>query len=388
MASASIDIYRLGETFYVPIFEVKISGRGLPDDVLRDVMQVTYKDSVQDIDSFDLKVNNWDAQLRTLKYEPASSSQFSGIFDPGQQIELHMGYMGNTRLMLTGQITSLEPDYPQSGPPTLSVRGLNVLHSFRTEQHSYAWTQQRDSDIAQWLGSQPRQANKPGLGIEVRPNPVPNEPQEPYVLMDNQYDIVFLMQRARRHGYQVVLQEEQQNGQTVQYLYFGPSNDKAEMPAYRLEWGKSLASFRPTLSTARQISQVTVRGWDRHSNKLIEGKATWQDVFNSGGPERDRMQVLAQAFGGRTEVVTDRPVYTQQQATRMAKDIMRNQLLDMVTASGTTVGLPDLLSGGKIEIAGIGDRFNGEYFVTETTHTIDDGGYRTTFNAKRDVPPQ
>ena len=30
--------------FYVPQFEVKIEGVGLPRDVLRDVVQITYKD--------------------------------------------------------------------------------------------------------------------------------------------------------------------------------------------------------------------------------------------------------------------------------------------------------------------------------------------------------
>ena len=388
MATTSVDIYRTGESFYVPVYEVKIAGRGLPDDILRDVMRVSYRDSVQEIDSFDLTINNWDAQERKLKYEPPSRGGYQGIFDPKQKVELHMGYLGNTRLMLTGEITTLEPDFPSSGGPTLSVRGLNVLHSFRTEQHTYAWEQKRDSDIARWLGSQPRRANRPGLGIEVRPNPVPGEQEEPYVLMDNQYDIVFLLERARRHRYEVVLREEQQHGRTVQYLYFGPSSDAAEAPVYRLEWRKSIVSFKPTLTTARQVSKVVVRGWDRHANRVIEETATWQDIYRSGGPERDRMQLLAQTFGDRQEVVTNRPVYTRAQARRMARDILRNQLQDMVTASGSTVGLPDLRSGCKVEIAGMGSRFNGRYFVTETTHTIDDSGYRTTFNAKRDVPPQ
>ena len=47
--------------FYVPRFEVRIEGVGLPRDVLRDVVQVTYQDDIKEIDSFDLTVNNWDA---------------------------------------------------------------------------------------------------------------------------------------------------------------------------------------------------------------------------------------------------------------------------------------------------------------------------------------
>ena len=47
--------------FYVPQFEIKIAGANLPHNVLRDVTQVTYKDNIKEIDSFELTVNNWDA---------------------------------------------------------------------------------------------------------------------------------------------------------------------------------------------------------------------------------------------------------------------------------------------------------------------------------------
>ena len=54
--------------FYVPRFEIKIEGVGLPRDILRDVVQVTYKDNIKDIDSFELTVNNWDPDTRNCKY--------------------------------------------------------------------------------------------------------------------------------------------------------------------------------------------------------------------------------------------------------------------------------------------------------------------------------
>ena len=53
--------------FYVPQFEVRIEGVGLPRDVLRDVVQVTYKDNIKEIDSFELTVNNWDAGTPPLQ---------------------------------------------------------------------------------------------------------------------------------------------------------------------------------------------------------------------------------------------------------------------------------------------------------------------------------
>lgn len=376
-------IYDQPETFYVPEFTVTVAGRELPDPVVRDVLEVRYTDNVEEIDSFELTLNNWDAETFSPKYEPASAPEREGLFDPGQELVLELGYAHDQRRMMTGTITTLEPNYPASGGLTLAVRGLNVLHRFRTEQHTFSWENATDSEIAADLGGRPVRRGKPGLGIEVRTAPR-EEPREPYVFMDNQFDVVFLLTRARRRGYELVIQEEEAG----QYLFFGPSDSRSEPPApYLLEWGKSLISFRPTLSTATQISEVVVRGWDRRSNRLIEGKATWQDLVPQG-PERARVQVLAQAFGGRREVVTDRPVHTRAQAEALAKSILRDKLKTMVLASGSVVGLPDLRAGRRVQIVGLGARFDGEYYVTSTTHTLGDGGYTTEFNARRENAPQ
>jgi phage protein D len=56
----------------------------------------------------------------------------------------------------------------------------------------------------------------------------------------------------------------------------------------------------------------------------------------------------------------------------------------MVTAEGSTVGLPDLRAGSLLEIAGVGARLGGRYFVTGTTHAFSDQGYVTRFKARRE----
>src|SRR5262245_52013303 len=90
--------------FYVPRFEIKIEGAGLPRDVLRDVVQVTYKDNVKEIDSFELTVNNWDSHTRSFKYIGSETKKdLQGntdetrrfkLFEPCQkEVEVRMGYL-------------------------------------------------------------------------------------------------------------------------------------------------------------------------------------------------------------------------------------------------------------------------------------------------------
>lgn len=371
------------ETFFVPQFKVKIADRELPDAIVRDVVQVTYKDNVNEIDSFDLSINNYDELHGKPKYEPPSQAEYANIFDPGKEIEVWLGYFNNLTLMLTGQITTLEPNFPASGGFTLSVRGLNRLHQFRTEQHTKSWTDKTDSEIAKELGDSPIRKGKPGLGIPVKTNPL-DEEQEPYVFMHNQYDIVFLMERARRHDYELVLREADAKTKQERHLYFGPSQERANAPTYLLEWGKSLLSFRPTLTTANQVTEVEVLGWDRRNNRAIDETVKLEDLYPKNSPERTRIQAMALAFGNRREVITDKPVHTKGQAKELAKKTLRNIVKGMVEASGETVGLPDLRAGRKIKIGNLGERYNGMYYILESTHTLGDGGYKTQFKARRE----
>jgi phage protein D len=385
------------ETFYVPTFEIKIAGRNLPDNVVRDVMEVTYKDSVNEIDSFDLKINNWDADTRSFKYvglpqelAEKPDSPLARLFEPGRELQVYMGYggpsklrseKGKLRLMMEGEITALEPDYPGSGPPTLTVRGLNVLHSFRKKQHTWGWYDKKDSEIAREIGRRPVSPDRPGLGIKVDTGDADDdETAHKFVFMNNEYDIGLLLRLARRHGYSLYLKVDERTGERV--LHFGSADaERLHDVTYELEWGKSLIRFRPTLTTANQVSQVTVRGWNRHKRKSIVGTAKLKDLK----PKiNDDQLAVARAVQGRHEVITDKPVRDEKGAKRMARDILRRQRKEMVKASGATVGLPDLRAGRKVIIKKLGQRFSGEYFITQTTHTINDSGYVTTFEARRE----
>ena len=403
MATQAIPLFGINETFYVPQIQVYISGQLLQDSVIEDVIQLTYKDSINEIDSFDLELNNWDADYLTFKFAPplqTPTEDYTGIFEPGSKIEIWMGYQDNMRRMMRGVITSLAPTFSESSAPTISVSGLNELQQYRTEQHTYSWLDgtKTDTDIAKELCSWPVKKGQPGLGIATDTNPAPNEKPDPVVFMNNQYDIVFLMERARRRGYDIYLEDEA----ATPTLYFGLSQNAAQAPVYQLEWGKSLISFKPTLSTAKQISSVTVRGWDRKSNTAISETYTlqqlWKDEKKSAA-EIARLSQIAQAYGNRSEIVTDKPAHTKKEAQDRARAILEDQSKKLITAQVTTVGLPDLRSGCTVEILGFGvttdatgnlfgasSDFDGEYFVTESTHTIGNSGYTTEFKARREGP--
>ena len=122
--------------------------------------------------------------------------------------------------MLNGEITSLRPSFPAGGGSTLAVSGLNVLHRFRTQQESRTYVDMTDSEIAEQIAAAAQ-------GQRSRRQAATDEPRFNYLIQDNQYDIIFLMERARRIGYDLVVEERTDGQSSRTVIVYRPSTDGA-----------------------------------------------------------------------------------------------------------------------------------------------------------------
>jgi phage protein D len=376
--------------FYVPAFELKIKGQSLERDVIRDVLSVSYNDSLDKLDSCEITLNNWDADKRAFKYSDPKTAPVN--LDPGAEIELYMGYYdrGGLTLMLRGQIVSLAPDFPAGGQPTIQLRALNQLYKLHFKQETQVYTGKTDTQIAQAVvdkivqdhSSQRSSGGRPGLNLELVTRTA-NRSEEPhgYMVINNDYPIIFLVERARHNGYDIYIEEVAQNGSTTSRLHFHPP-DRGVPAVYELKYGQTLISFKPTLKTKNQVAKVTVRGWNPAQKKEIVGEATWDDLDIQGLPSVQDMAAVDSALAGSEEVVADEPIETEAEAKQKAKAHLAKLAKDLVTGSGSTLGLPELRAGRPVFIQGLGSRFSGRYLVTSSTHAIGDSGYTTQFEAR------
>lgn len=383
-AGPPIEVYK-DQDFYVPAFRIFLDGKE-PLIEMNDVMSVTYKDSLDAIDSFDMMVNNWDAEKLGFKYSDGDT------FNPGKDVQLFMGYIrkgqSGLRRMLTGEITTLGPNFPASGGPTLSVAGLNLLHRFRLKQEPRQFLQKKDTEVAQTLidgiAAEIRKSSS-RLTVEFDPEDVKTnlkkEKPIPYLVVQNEYPISHLMERARQIGYELSAEETGRNGDHKVTIHFRPTS-YVSRSTYILEWGKTLVSFQPTLGTARQVDAVRVRGWNAQDKKPFVATATRADLGLEKIVNPSDLAVSGTNRPKPEEIVVDQPVQTQAEANELAKKRLLQLAQGLVEAHAKTVGLPDLRAGVKVEIRGVGARFSGTYLVTSSTHSISDGGYTTDFAAR------
>ena len=61
------------------------------------------------------------------------------------------------------------------------------------------------------------------------------------------------------------------------------------------------------------------------------------------------------------------------------------RLNNRLTGSGSAVGNLEIKAGRVIELLGLGEQFSGLYRITSATHTIDAGGFRTRFDARKEI---
>jgi uncharacterized protein len=400
---AGITLDSLSESlcgFYVPEFSILIEGAGLPDDVLRDVIEVTYEDDLERMDNFQITVSNWDDETGKYKYigseesiaasDGSEASNRQAMFEPcSKQVTVKMGYSGDLKTMIKGYFTTMEPSFSASAPATLNVRGINVLQRLRTKQYSDFFTTLKPSTIATEVGARrDPDLNALRLPIEIRTNPqsIAAERSIDFLAQKNEYSIDFLWKLSRREGY--VLSYFEQDGAQPPYLYFGPSavGDALTDSIYELKLGQSLIDFKPRITTANQFRKVTVNGWNRQTQRTISESVSFDD------PEMQNLNAdlryMLCMCDAREELVVDEPVFNEREAHDRATALLLDQHKQMVTVSGTTIGLPLLKSGRKVRISNVGARLNGDYFITKTQHIFNSSGYITKFDGRREHIPE
>jgi phage protein D len=375
------------QNFYAPRYEIELEGQDVADPVLRDVKEITYTDSLSELDFFEFVLHDWDP----AKHEPMYSSPYDAsgqqrtlpsgtktpLFEPGLEVTLRLGYYGaeDATVMLKGRIVTITPSFPANGQPSLRLRALNPLHSLQRKQESLNFEGKTDSEIAKAI------AGNLDVDIEIPAGQGQDEPGFEFMAMSNEYPINFLLGLALRRGYDLHMQPPTDpNGKSV--LFFGKRPEDTTI--YALEWGQSLVSFMPSVKTKGQITRVVVRGWKpggKGDDRKVVGTATFQDAGLSL-PDSKLVQAIDSALKQFEEQVVEDPIENQAEADAKAKGLLARKLQDLVTATGSTVGTPRLRAGKEIAVRGVGARYSGKYLLTETTHKVSSSGYTTDFKAR------
>jgi uncharacterized protein len=360
--------------YYAPDFRLEVEGAELDPTTHGDVVELKVVMDMDNMASFDFTINNWDDKQIAFKYSD------SHTFDVGKRVHVLMGYAGNLLSMVSGQIATMSPHFPDTGPSTLTVGGLDGMFKLRdrkpAEGETTKYENMTDSQIAEYV------AKRNGLKAVV------DETAKKYVevIQKNQDDATFLMERAKRIDFDCFVRTDPIKGDgTLHFVKPRDGRESKTVRIYQFVWGESLISFQPTINLSRQVGKITVRGWDDRAKQAVVATADASDLPNAGksagGPSG--AEAADKSMEGKHDVVVDAHVKTQDEARRLAVSLLAERAASFITGTGQSIGLPDLRPGDNVEMSRLGTRFSGTYYVTKVEHVINESGYRTQFDVRR-----
>jgi phage protein D len=345
----------------VPAFEILVNGSALAVVAATHVVHLSVEADTELPDMFSLEVvasEELDDQFMWVDDEH--------LFAVGDEVEVKMGYADQLASMFKGEVTGLEPTFSAGRLPSLVVRGYDRRHRLARGRRTRSFVKKKDSDIAAQI------AREAGLTPRVIDSSVTHD----YVLQADRTDFEFLLERASRINYEVVVEDKT--------LSFRPvANGAGEV--LTLTADEDLTEFSPRLSSAGQVSDVAVRGWDPKNKQEIVGKSQAGDVASTMGGRQAGAALSKSAFGAATELLTRTPVAAQAEADQMAAARINSASLELITGEAACVGRTDLRPGKVVKVDGVGKRFGGMYYVTAASHVFTAGGYGTRFSFRRNA---
>jgi phage protein D/phage baseplate assembly protein gpV len=271
--------------------------------------------------------------------------------------------------LLSGEITALEVEHDSSGTFTV-LRGYDQSHLLFRGRYTETYQNMTAADIARKVA---QRAN-------LQPGQIdPTSPVFPYVAQNNSNDWSFLKKMAADVGYEVLVDDGKLHFRQPSSASAGPGTGDLTQTddPLKLTMGAHILRLRSVVTSADQVGQVEVRGWDPTQKKALVGTAPAGTTSASVGTKPGD---LANVFGSATMYGVSVPFSSQTEVDGAAKALADHIGGAFAEVEGLARGNSKLRAGVAISLSLVGDLFDGKYTLTSVRHRFEPSeGYTTAF---------
>lgn len=339
---------------------IEVDGTALPADIAGLLTEAFVDDSQRRPDMFFLRFRDVGRSV----VEKSGARIGAGV-----RLSVQTAHSQSPSVLMVGEVTAVEAEFDAGGTFTV-IRGYDPAHRLFHGRRTAAYTQATASDIVTTV------TRRAGL--------TPGEIETTRTVFDQvsqggQTDWEFLEALAREVGFELTVREGKVNFAAPRTADTAPEAGGPETKVpLALQLGRDLVRIRAVVTSAQQVKEVEVRGWDVTSKKALvatEPAVTTTVELPDTDPQR-----LAKTFGDATYVSTDVPHGTQAEVDAAAKSLAEEVAGSFATLEGVARGNPVLAADVAISLAGLGTPFDGKYTLTTARHRFDPvTGYTTTF---------
>lgn len=375
---------------YAPDFRITLDGDAMPPAMRARVMRVTYEDGIKGADRVEIALAN--DGLQWIDHP---------LLQVDNKLELSIGYAPDALdKVFVGEITGVNVAFPSSGVPTVTVVAHDFLQRLMSGTRDRAFALSipcigkfplPDPLVVSLVGLtdlliplvDPAGAALSFLTLLIAYAIDPLDAKKSIRIQQNESDFDFLSKLAKENGWEMYIDHTQEpKGYVLKFQFL--IQDYA--PSVNLRWGDSLTEFTPKITTVGQVAAVATRiwvasigmefvivlgwDWDRAAFDLsvYPGVGGLDDVLGT----KAQKTISVSAVGPAT-------------APKMILSELLPRLNNRLTATGSTIGDPRIKASKVINFDGIPGQFGGLYRITSATHTLDSSGYRTQFDARKEV---
>jgi phage protein D/phage baseplate assembly protein gpV len=275
--------------------------------------------------------------------------------------ELRVAVAGHDTRLFDGQITAVEHVFGPDRDYSLVLRAYDALHRLRKRQRARALVQTSVDGLASEL------ASDLGLGSQA----ADSGPVWQNIVQHNETDLELLIVLAARCGLYPVIRDGQLDLITLE----------GEGDSVELALGEELLEARIELNGDRAARSVSATGWNPLRAETHQADASSPRSGRDIGAEVPPTDV-----GGTGEVsLFGEYASDEAHVAALAQAELDARAAGEVTLWGVAEGDPRLRAGTPVELSGLREELDGQYVLTDVTHTIDGTrGYLTELSS---APP-
>ena len=368
-------------TFLRLLFTSK--GTDVTQDILPDLLSFSYEDKeTGEADELRLTLKDetgkWSASWKPDGGEIVDAYLAAGDVTNGKGDELFCGRFYADRLSVRGSPRTFE----------MEAGSTPLQHPIRRKLITKAWESRTLKGIAQEI------ADSNGLKLFFD---VEGDPQYDRRDQKEESSLKFLSRLCDDAGFSIKVTADR-------IVIFDQASYEKKPPIRTLELGVSDIlswSFESQQSDTYKTCTITWRDPKLKSKESAGGYDFSQKTDTSTTPEEDYKALITPDYRAQKnpavhyysytdptigdegqEYKLKKRVTSKAEAERLAKATLRKLNLRRVTGSMTVVGDPSLLAGCVIEVKGFGS-FDGNFIISQASHSVSSGGYTTTVSLRR-----
>jgi len=269
----------------------------------------------------------------------------------------------NASELFDGQITAIESEYRDSGPPLFTVLAEDRLFPLRRRRRTKLYEEMPLGDVAGEI------ADDYGLTVEARDGV--DDTARNWMQAD-ETDLAFL-----RRILEIYDCDMQMVGDRLQIGRIGMD----QRSLVTLSAGTTLRNARMTADVSEQVNSLSIGSFDPAEGENVDG--TGEAEGFGPGEGKTGAEILSDSFSEVTMHLGRQGPLTGTDADEIALLQAQRRARKFVTVTGIAEGNAELRVGSWVELAGVNPQFANQYSVTEAVHRWDIGdGYTTDFVAE------